>query len=92
VNQRDIPPEVKPRRIRLGKYGFNLPASRLLRILLGVGLVIGGCLGFLPILGFWMIPLGIIVLSVDFHPIRRLRRRFDVHWGRRTRPNGRKAS
>jgi len=71
---------------------MNLPGSRLLRIPLGVGLVAGGFLGFLPILGFWMIPLGVIVLSVDLHPIRRLRRRFEVLWGRRTKPNGRKPS
>jgi purine-cytosine permease-like protein len=90
VDQPDIPPPKKPRQIRLGKYAISLPASRLLRIVLGVALIVGGFLGFLPILGFWMIPLGIIVLSYDFHPIRRLRRRFDVHWGRRTKPNGRK--
>lgn len=48
----------------------------------GVLLVIGGILGFLPVLGFWMVPLGIIVLSVDLHIVRRLRRRFEVRWGR----------
>ena len=80
----------KPRQIRLGTYSINLPGSKRSRIALGSALVIGGCLGFLPILGFWMLPLGVIVLSVDLHPIRRLRRRFDVHWGRRKRPNGRK--
>ena len=41
---------------------------------LGVILVIGGLLGFLPILGFWMLPLGLIVLSIDFALVRRWRR------------------
>jgi purine-cytosine permease-like protein len=86
VNPQEVPPAKKPRSIRLWKYEIALPASRIARIVLGIVLIVGGFLGFLPVLGFWMIPLGIIVLSVDFHPIRRLRRRFDVHWGRRTKP------
>jgi hypothetical protein len=40
-------------------------------------------LWFLPILGLWMLPLGIMVLSIDFHPLRRARRRFETWWGRR---------
>ncbi|HTO41508.1 MAG TPA: hypothetical protein VL026_11075 [Rhizomicrobium sp.] len=43
----------------------------------------GGTLGFLPILGFWMLPLGLLILSVDYHPVRRLRRKIEVWWGRR---------
>jgi hypothetical protein len=57
-----------------------------LRIAVGILLVIGGIFGFLPILGFWMIPLGLIILSVDLPLVRRLRRRIEVKWGRR---NGR---
>ena len=60
-----------------------LPASRLVRITLGILLVIGGLLGFLPVLGFWMVPLGLIVLSVDLAIVRRQRRRLAVWWGRR---------
>ncbi len=59
-----------------------MPASRLGRLIVGVILVIGGVLGFLPVVGFWMIPLGLIVLSVDFPLIRRLRRRLEVRIGR----------
>lgn len=61
----------------------NLPKSRLLRIIIGILLIIGGFFGFLPILGFWMIPLGIIVLSVDLHWVRKKRRRIEVWWGKR---------
>jgi len=59
-----------------------MPASRLGRLIVGTLLVIGGVLGFLPIVGFWMIPLGLIVLSVDFPFIRRRRRRLEVRLGR----------
>ena len=62
---------------------FNLPASRLARTVLGVLLVFGGLLGFLPILGFWMVPLGLLVLSVDFPAIRRRRRRLAVWWAKK---------
>ncbi|MGE0684059.1 MAG: hypothetical protein AB7P69_24530 [Candidatus Binatia bacterium] len=42
-----------------------------LRSVLGILLMGGGILGFLPILGFWMIPLGIGLLALDFPPLRR---------------------
>lgn len=64
---------------------FHLPGRRIYRLGLGVVLIIGGILGFLPVLGFWMIPLGVLVLSYDFHTIRRGRRRFAVWWGKKFR-------
>ena len=67
--------------IRIGKWQFPLPASRIARTVVGVGLVIGGVLGFLPVLGFWMIPLGLLVLSVDSPLVRRWRRRWTVEMG-----------
>ena len=57
-----------------------------LRILFGLLCVAGGVLGFLPVLGFWMIPIGLAILSVDFPPVRRLWRRLQLFWGRRIRP------
>ena len=45
--------------IKIGRYSIKLPASRPLRIALGAALVVCGIVGFLPILGFWMIPLGL---------------------------------
>ena len=41
------------------------------RLVLGILLLLGGILGALPILGFWMIPLGLLVLSVDFRWARK---------------------
>jgi len=69
-------------RIGYGRFSVTLPQSRILRVGLGVGLIVGGCLGFLPILGFWMIPLGLGVLSIDIPFVRRFRRRMRVRWGR----------
>ena len=69
--------------VKLGSYRLPLPRSRLLRIAIGGGLVLLGLLGFLPILGFWMIPLGLLVLSGDIPRVRRWRRRFAVWFARR---------
>jgi len=56
-----------------------MPQSVMMRRMLGGSLVVGGSLGFLPILGFWMLPLGLIVLSHDSHRVRRWRRRSEIH-------------
>ncbi len=62
-------------------YKIWLPGHPWLRIGLGILLVGFGLLGFLPILGFWMIPLGIAILSVDLPPVRRFRRNVIVKFG-----------
>lgn len=67
--------------IKFGGRSVDLPRSRILRILIGCGLILLGIVGFLPILGFWMIPLGLLVLSVDVPAIRRGRRRAVVRIG-----------
>ena len=72
----------KAHRIAVMGRDMPLPASRGLRIATGAALVLGGTVGFLPIVGFWMIPLGLLVLSVDLGPVRRWRRRTAVRWGR----------
>lgn len=41
------------------------------RLVVGILLICGGFLGFLPVLGFWMIPLGILVALLDLRPLRR---------------------
>lgn len=47
-----------------------------LRLALGLLLIAGGMLGFLPVLGFWMIPLGVMVAALDVKPVlNKLRRR-----------------
>ncbi|MFC4625739.1 hypothetical protein ACFO1V_11030 [Daeguia caeni] len=68
-----------------------MPQSVMMRRVLGGSFLVGGALGFLPVLGFWMIPVGIIILSHDSHRVRRIRRRSEVHiwrkWIRRRRPS-----
>ena len=44
---------------------------RGVRTLLGVLFMIGGVFGFLPILGFWMLPLGVAFVALDIPPARR---------------------
>jgi len=41
------------------------PSSRLVRYPLALALVLGGLVGFLPILGFWMVPLGLAIVAND---------------------------
>nr|WP_306118393.1 MULTISPECIES: hypothetical protein [unclassified Roseitalea] len=66
---------------------FTLPGSRRSRIVLGTGLSIAGLFGFLPVLGFWMVPLGLLILSHELHVLRRTRRRWAV-WQERRRRTG----
>lgn len=72
-----------PVTLKLGARKITLPRSRLLRICLGAVFIIGGLAGFLPILGFWMLPLGLMILSIDLPFARRWRRRLTVWWHRR---------
>ena len=72
-----------PNKARIFDRRIHLPRSKPVRIGLGMLLVGGGLLGFLPILGFWMIPLGFLVLSIDLPGFRRWRRQINVWWRRR---------
>jgi len=66
-------------RVRIGKFAIELPRNRIVRIGLGVSLVVlGGVFGWLPILGYWMVPLGLLVLASDSPVIRRWNRRAGV--------------
>lgn len=54
-------------------------------------LIAGGFLGFLPVLGLWMLPLGLIIISDEVGWLRRPRRRITVwlvsrykHWRSRS--------
>lgn len=46
------------------------PAAAPYRIPLGIALTAGGIVGFLPILGFWMVPLGLALLAQDVPVMR----------------------
>jgi hypothetical protein len=47
------------------------PHMHLVRIPLAILLILGGIFSFLPILGLWMLPLGLAVLAVDVPPLKR---------------------
>ena len=47
------------------------PSLRGPRIVAGIVLVLFGFLGFLPVLGFWMVPLGLLLLAQDVAFLRR---------------------
>ena len=59
-----------------------MPGTRIGRAIAGTVLVVFGLFGFLPVLGFWMIPLGLVFLSVDFPIMRRFRRKATLSIGR----------
>ena len=41
------------------------PSSRIVRIPLGIVLILGGVFSFLPVLGVWMLPLGLFLIALD---------------------------
>ncbi len=90
MTEKDSDSNALPRRkIHLLGRAFPLPRSRPVRMAIGSLLVAFGIFGFLPVLGFWMVPLGVLVLSHDLAWARRYRRRFEVWWEkRRRRRNG----
>ena len=45
------------------RWGQKLPVG--FRSLAGLLLMLGGVFGFLPILGFWMFPLGLALIALD---------------------------
>lgn len=63
----------------LVRFRRRLPPG--LRLLAGLLLMLGGVFGFLPVLGFWMIPLGLGVAALDIKPL--------YYWARGRQRNGR---
>lgn len=41
------------------------PEARWIRVPLGIILILGGVFSFLPVLGIWMLPLGLLLLALD---------------------------
>jgi hypothetical protein len=62
-----------PTRMQSAVRWLRRPSSRWVRLPAGVLLVCSGMLGFLPLLGFWMLPLGLVLLAEDLPPLRRAR-------------------
>ena len=68
------------------------PSSRLVRIPLAVLLVVGGVFSFLPILGLWMLPLGLLLIAQDVpflqKPLARMLGWIERKWIERQRAKG----
>ncbi len=56
------------------------PRAGWVRIPLGLLLVAGGVFSFLPVLGIWMLPLGLLLIAYDVPFLRRPIARFTI-WG-----------
>ena len=60
-----------PAQVRHAYEWLIRPQVRWVRWPLGIALIIGGAFGFLPILGFWMVPIGALLIGEDIPPVRR---------------------
>lgn len=87
-----------PRWIARSVRWLRAPRARWVRIPVGLLLVLGGIFSFLPLLGVWMLPLGLLLLAQDVPFLRRptrrgllwMERRW-LRWKRNRRRGGRHA-
>jgi hypothetical protein len=68
-----------PARMAAASRWLRHPASRWVRVPVALLLVAGGVLSFLPVLGIWMLPLGLMLIAADLAVLRRPMARF-AHW------------
>ncbi len=67
-------PESVGRQIR----NLRHPNARWIRIPLGLLLILGGVFSILPLLGIWMLPLGLLLIAYDVPFLRRPVGRFTI--------------
>jgi hypothetical protein len=60
-----------PRPARRSYAWLVRPQAKWVRLPLGLALIAGGTLGFLPVLGVWMLPIGALLVGEDIPPVRR---------------------
>lgn len=75
-----------PDRWRKAVRRLRQPSARWVRIPAGVLLIIGSGFSILPVLGLWMMPLGLVLLAEDIPALHRLRAR-TLDWLERRRPH-----
>ena len=71
--------KIKPDLIHVLRRATDWSQTHLpwgLRSVLGAILVVLGFFGFLPVIGFWMIPVGLGLIALDIPPWRRRLRRW----------------
>jgi hypothetical protein len=73
-----------PPSIRRFFHWLRQPSCLLVRIVVCILLIVGGVFSFLPILGFWMLPLGLIIIAQDLPflqaPLVRILRWIELKW------------
>ena len=81
-----------PRFVRRPISWLREPSARWVRVPIGVLLILGGIFSILPLLGLWMLPLGLLLLAQDIPFLRRPTRkgllwaeRRWIHWRRARR-------
>ena len=62
--------EYLPRRLQTWMRWIRQPSCFWIRMPAGMALICGGLLGFLPVLGFWMLPLALLLLADDIALLR----------------------
>lgn len=75
-----------PRRLQPAVNWLLRPSSRWARVPAGLLFCLGGVLAILPVLGLWMLPLGLVLLAEDVPPLRRMTDRA-LHWIERRQPH-----
>ena len=50
--------------------GLTAPGRAWIRIPVAVLFILGGLVGFLPVVGFWMVPVGLVLLAIDLPGLR----------------------
>jgi hypothetical protein len=74
-----------PNRIAAMIRRLRRPGARWVRLPVAVLFLIGALFSFLPILGIWMLPVGLLLLAEDIPPLRGLVYAF-VNWLARRKP------
>lgn len=64
-----------PKWVSRGIRWLREPSARWVRIPVGLILIAGGIFSILPLLGVWMLPLGLLLLAQDLPFLRRPMRR-----------------
>jgi hypothetical protein len=75
-----------PQRLQAVVRWLRRPAARWVRIPAGLLLIVASLFSILPILGLWMLPLGLVLLAEDVPPVRRATDRV-LAWIERRRPH-----
>jgi hypothetical protein len=60
-----------PPRLAAAMRWLRHPASRWIRLLAALALILGGLFSILPFLGLWMLPLGLLLIASDIPFLRR---------------------